>query len=369
MAVTVKLPTQLRAAAGGQSSLRPTARPSARSSTRSTRSTASCASAWPTATAGCGASSTSTSTARTSASATGSRRRWPAAREVQILPAVAGGRSLAADKLDEYARKRDFGATPEPAGDVRPARRAARRFVVQEHHATRLHWDLRLERDGVLASLAVPNGLPTSRATTAWRSAPRTTRSSTSSSTGRSRRAVRRGHDDDLGPRHLRGAQVGAAQDRGRACTASACSGRYALFPLGKDAGAQGLDDPPDGPAGRPGGGADARARSCRCSRAPASCRATTTRWAFEIKWDGVRAIAYSEPGRLRLQSRNLQRHHRALSRARAAQPRAAATTARSSTARSSPSTTTAARASARCSSGCTSARTPRRGGWRPRRP
>ena len=63
-------------------------------------------------------------------------------------------------------------------------------------------------------------------------------------------------------------------------------------------------------------------------------------RWAFEIKWDGVRALACSEPGRLRLESRNRQRHHRALSRARAPQPRAAARTARSSTARSSRSTT-----------------------------
>lgn len=69
-----------------------------------------------------------------------------------------------AGSLDEYRRKRDFGASPEPAAHPL-ARRGRRgtgppRFVVQEHHATALHWDLRLERDGVLASWAVPKGIP-----------------------------------------------------------------------------------------------------------------------------------------------------------------------------------------------------------------
>ncbi|WP_308194463.1 non-homologous end-joining DNA ligase [Pseudonocardia kujensis] len=67
--------------------------------------------------------------------------------------------------LDEYRRKRDRGRTPEPVPEADPAAAASSagpgdRFVIQEHHARALHWDLRLERDGVLASWAVPKGLP-----------------------------------------------------------------------------------------------------------------------------------------------------------------------------------------------------------------
>jgi bifunctional non-homologous end joining protein LigD len=63
------------------------------------------------------------------------------------------------EKLAEYERKRRFDVTPEPPPEVRPGNDEL--FVIQKHDATRLHYDLRLEHDGVLASWAVPRGLPT----------------------------------------------------------------------------------------------------------------------------------------------------------------------------------------------------------------
>jgi bifunctional non-homologous end joining protein LigD len=61
-------------------------------------------------------------------------------------------------KLAEYNRRRRFGVTPEPAGKLGRAKKEAREFVVQKHRASRLHYDFRLEHDGVMLSWAVPKG-------------------------------------------------------------------------------------------------------------------------------------------------------------------------------------------------------------------
>ncbi|WP_127782799.1 non-homologous end-joining DNA ligase [Rhodococcus sp. X156] len=68
------------------------------------------------------------------------------------------------DQLDRYRAKRDTARTPEPMGEQAQVGVGGDEtgpiFVVQEHHASSLHWDLRLEHDGVLASWAVPKGVP-----------------------------------------------------------------------------------------------------------------------------------------------------------------------------------------------------------------
>ena len=210
-----------------------------------------------------------------------------------------------ADSLQTYRRKRDFKATPEPSGAAGRDGAEQRRFVIQEHHATRLHWDLRLERDGVLVSFAVPNGLPTGP--------------------GDNRLAV---HTEDHPLEYLEfhgeipagsyGAGTMTIWDRGTyeelkweprkievLLHGERVEGRYALFPLDKG------DDPKDWMIHRMDPPADPTAEPMPDKVLPMFARLgdlprDDEKWAHEIKWDGVRAICHSEPGRIRLYSRNL---------------------------------------------------------------
>jgi len=215
------------------------------------------------------------------------------------------------DRLKDYRRKRDPAATPEPPGDD-GSRDAAegegKRFVVQEHHATRLHWDLRLEHDGVAASWAIPNGIPED---------PKD-----------NRLAV---HTEDHPLEYLEfegdiptgsyGAGMMRIWDRGTfeqhkfddekveiTFHGERLRGRYGLFPLkrrkgeppGKDWMIHRMDAPED--PDREPMPTRLKPMLARAGTLPAGDKG----WAYEIKWDGVRALAYSEPGRIRLQSRNL---------------------------------------------------------------
>jgi bifunctional non-homologous end joining protein LigD len=67
------------------------------------------------------------------------------------------GRSAASAKLSKYRSIRDFSQTPEPSGDA-PAAHAGQSFVIQQHAARRMHYDFRLELDGVMLSWSVPKG-------------------------------------------------------------------------------------------------------------------------------------------------------------------------------------------------------------------
>lgn len=212
-------------------------------------------------------------------------------------------------RLGEYRRKRSFDKTPEPRGDVSDEQ-SGNRFVVHEHHARRLHWDLRLEHDGVLASWALPRGVP--------------------DDPEHNRLAV---HTEDHPLEYLTfegdipAGEYGAGKmwvwDRGvyeaEKFTGSEViarfdgermRGRYALFRTSsrQRSGGAGSSsdqnwmihrmDPPDHTA-------DPMPRSVEPMLATAGRLPRDDEgWAFEVKWDGIRAVAFAEPGRLRLTSR-----------------------------------------------------------------
>lgn len=205
--------------------------------------------------------------------------------------------------LDEYRRKRSFPDTPEPGPDEdAPAGEGdALRFVVHEHHATRLHWDLRLEHDGALASFAIPNGLPTDP--------------------GQNRKAV---HTEDHPLRYLDfeatipAGNYGAGEmtiwdagtfevekwQKGKIVvvfSGDRLRGRYALFRAGKAEKDWMIHrmDPPEDEAAEPLPDAIQPMLA-----KPGALPRDQGRWAFEVKWDGVRAIVRSAPGRLALFSR-----------------------------------------------------------------
>ncbi len=208
-------------------------------------------------------------------------------------------------RLSTYRGKRDFASTPEPPPSRSATPADTRRFVIHEHDATRLHWDLRFERDGVLASFAVPKGLP---------------------ETPRDNRLAIHTEDHPIEyldfageiPKGHYGAGTMKIWDRGTydclkweprkievALHGEHIDGRYALFPIDKD------DPPRDWMIHRMDPPADPGLQPMPRHLLPMLARSgplpkEDSSWAFEIKWDGVRAIAYSQPGELHLESRNL---------------------------------------------------------------
>jgi bifunctional non-homologous end joining protein LigD len=228
--------------------------------------------------------------------------------------AKAKARKGSDGKLGEYERKRDFEATPEPAakdgsgakkgrGKAGGRKRAAApRFVVQEHSARRLHWDLRLEHDAVAASWAIPNGIP--------------------EDPDENRKAV---HTEDHPLEYLEfegeipAGEYGAGSmrvwDRGTyelhkwepgkvvlSFEGERLHGRYALFRAGRSEKDWMIHrvDPPE--RRRDPYPESVVPMLAKLAKLPASDEG----WAAEVKWDGVRAIAYCRPGRLELQTRNL---------------------------------------------------------------
>ncbi|MGW5755231.1 ATP-dependent DNA ligase [Nocardia rhamnosiphila] len=203
------------------------------------------------------------------------------------------------DALTKYRSMRDPARTPEPVPAESPRSGTGDRFVVHEHHARRLHWDVRLEREGVLVSWAVPKGPPDS---------PR-----------QNRLAV---HTEDHPLEYLDfhgtipSGEYGAGEmsvwDTGTyraekwrddevivVLRGTRLNGRYALIRTEGDQWLMHLMKDQPAPAGDlPRGLAPMLASSGDVSALPES------EWVFERKWDGFRLIVEVEAGELRLRSR-----------------------------------------------------------------
>jgi bifunctional non-homologous end joining protein LigD len=219
--------------------------------------------------------------------------------------AAANPRVKTPEQLRRYRAKRDFARTAEPEG-ARRSHEGASRFVIQEHSARRLHWDLRLERGGVLVSWALPKGLP------------ETPKDNRFAAATEEHPLEYLDFEGEI-PKGEYGAGTMKIWDSGTyeclkwepgkvevALHGRRVDGRYALFPIAagdapKDWLIHRMDPPAD---------ADREAMPERVKPMLATLGklpSDDARWAHEIKWDGVRAIAYSRPGELELQSRNLK--------------------------------------------------------------
>ena len=201
-----------------------------------------------------------------------------------------------ADRLTEYRRRRDARRTPEPVPAKAPEPGQGDVFVIQQHHARRLHWDLRLERDGVLVSWAVPRGLPRDPA-----------RNHLAAHT--------EDHPMEYADFHgeIPAGEYGAGRmtiyDKGTYTTekwrdnevivvlhGQQASGRYVLFQTrGKDWMIHRMDGPPPGWSPMP-----ERVEPMQPTGAT-KLPPDDDAWGFELWWPGERAIAYIEGGQLRL--------------------------------------------------------------------
>ena len=201
------------------------------------------------------------------------------------------------DRLAEYRGKRAPGKTPEPVPSEGPLPEGDDdTFVIQEHHARSLHWDLRLERDGVLVSWAVPKGIPAD---------PKTNHLAVHTEDHPLEYAAFEGEI----PQGEYGAGRTMIWDRGTYETekwserevkvvfhGSRVSGRYVLFRTRGDNWMIHRMDPPADPDAEPMPGVVRPMLPEKRDRLPRDQQS----YAFEFAWDGRRLLAYVEGGRTR---------------------------------------------------------------------
>ena len=244
------------------------------------------------------------------------------------------------DRLATYRSMRDPAKTPEPVPSARPSggSQESPTFVIQEHHARRLHYDFRLERNGVLVSWAVPKGPPTDPKVNHLAVQTEDHPLEYGSFEGTIPAGEYGGGEVtiwDAGSYELEKWREGReviVTLHGRPDGGLGGPARFALIHTGrsgKDAqnwlihrmaltSGHTVNDPARSPAGPDGGekpeppaeglGEDGFPRPVRpmlATLATASGLDDEQDWAFEMKWDGVRIIAYLADGRVRLLSRS----------------------------------------------------------------
>ncbi len=215
-----------------------------------------------------------------------------------VTPKTSRKGAAARDKLDTYRAKRNPRKTAEPMGRLRSTDNGRLRFVIQEHHARSLHWDLRLERDGVLVSWAMPKGLPESPDEN--RLAVHTEDHPLEYATfeGDIPRGEYGGGRMTIWDTGYYEAEKWSENEVKFVLHGSKASGSFVLFQT-KD---RNWMIHRHGPSTR----ADPFPTSIKPMLAvPGRLPQDDANWAFEIKWDGIRAILFVEGGRVRAQSRN----------------------------------------------------------------
>ncbi len=201
-------------------------------------------------------------------------------------------------KLETYRAKRDPEKTPEPIGRRASSRRGANRFVIQEHHARSLHWDLRLERDGVLASWALPKGLPESPDQNHLAVHTEDHPLEYATFEGEIPKGEYGGGQMTIWDHGVYDAEKWTDKEVKFVLHGTKASGDFVLFQT-KDRNWM----------------IHRHGQSTRTDPLPTSVKPMLAtpgvlppddeQWAFEIKWDGVRTILFVEGGRVRAQSRN----------------------------------------------------------------
>lgn len=206
-------------------------------------------------------------------------------------------------KLSAYHAKRDPQKTPEPMGanEQRPESKNAKRpsFVIQEHHARSLHWDFRLERDGVLVSWALPKGLPETPSTNHLAVHTEDHPLEYANFEGDIPKGEYGGGEVKIWEHGTYDLEKWTDKEVKVVLHGERVSGRYVLFATGgKNWMIHRMDPPPEDYEPMP-----ERIRPMLAQ--PGNLPKSDEGWAYEFKWDGVRAIVFVDGGRIRAFSRN----------------------------------------------------------------